>query len=284
MSEWPAAWAPALARLKAGALSPPVALAQMILSGDPPDATRLAALAAADDGLADLAVLAADHVAALEQLAALATGGIDAEGEDLVAATGALFDRLAAASPEAAVAFYSLGDAGLLARATAELAAVVRGWIGVEGRDLADFGCGIGRLAVALAPQARSIVGVDVSAAMVREARARAETLTNVRIEHGDGRSLSMIGDASLDAVVAADSFPYLVRAGIVDTMLGEIARVLRPDGDLLVFNWSYRGDLATDVAEAESLGRRHGFAVERAGETPFVIWDGIGFHLRKCA
>lgn len=282
MSDWPAAWAPALGRLKAGDLSPPVALAQLLLSGDPPDAARLAQLSTDDPALRPLAALANEHAPALDALGALAASGIDAEGDDLVAATGALFDRLAASSPEAAVAFYSLGDPALLSRATAELVEVIRAWTLLEGRDVCDLGCGIGRLAAALAPSVRSVVGLDVSRAMVDEARQRTGGIGNVRVEQGSGRDLALLGDASVDVVVAADSFPYLVRAGVTNQHLAEIARVLRPGGDLLVFNWSYRGDVAQDVEEAGRLGAAHGLMIDRAGETPFTLWDGVGYHLSK--
>lgn len=75
------------------------------------------------------------------------------------------------------------------------------------------------------------------------------------------------------------DSFPYLVRAGVLDAQLSEIARMLRPGGDLLVFNWSYRGDEAADAAEAAGAA---GFTCLRSGERPFSIWDASGFHLRR--
>ena len=282
MSACPAVWAPALARFAANEQSAPITLAQLLLSGDPPDAARLAALAADDPKLAPLAVMAGEHGTSLARLGALAAGGIDPEGDDLVAATGALYDRLAATSPEAAVAYYSLGDPALLARATDELIAVIRDWVAVDGRDIGDFGCGIGRVTAALAPHARRIVGVDVSASMVREARARTAGLGDVEIVHGTGRDLAMLADGSLDVVIAADCWPYVVTAGIVDDLIAEFARVLRPGGDLLVFNWSYRGNVALDVADAHACAAAHALTVERSGERPFVLWDAVAFHLRK--
>jgi hypothetical protein len=41
---------------------------------------------------------------------------------------------------------------------------------------------------------------------------------------------------------------------------LDEAARLLRPGGELIVFNWSYRGDIARDAAEARELGGAAGF------------------------
>ena len=269
-----------LADCAAGRISPQIALARLVLAGGRVDADAIGAGAASGSPLAEAARLARAHGAKLDRLAKLAASGLDPDGADMVAATAALFDRLAKEEPEAAVAFYSLGDASLLAAATDELVGVVRDWTSVEGRRALDFGCGIGRVALALAPRAERVVGVDVSSAMVAEARRRAGDLPNVAFEATDGRALPF-ADASFDLVLAVDSFPYLVRAGVLDAQLAEIARVLRPGGDLLVFNWSYRGDEAADAAEAAGAP---GFACLRTGERPFAIWDATGFHLRRLA
>ena len=270
--------------VRMGAVSPQIALARLVLAGALPAQDELDALAAVEPAgspvtvLADLARPRRERLAAL---GAVAARGIDPDGPDLLAATAALFDRLAAEEPEAAVAFYSLGDPALLDAATAELLAVIRAWVPVAGADVLDLGCGIGRVAIPLAREAGSVVGLDLSAAMVAQAQARAGSLANARFAVG-GRDLAGIVDASLDLVLAIDSFPYVVRAGaaVLDGLVAEIARVLRPGGRLVVFNWSYRGDAAADRVEAERVGGGHGLALERAGETPFVIWDATGYQL----
>lgn len=266
-----------LADCAAGRISPQVAVARLVLAGTAVDPDAIGAGAPEGSPLREAARLAREHEPKLDRLARLAASGLDPDGPDLVQATAALFDRLAAEEPEAAVAFYSLGDPALLAAATAELVAAIRGWTPVEGRALLDFGCGIGRVALALAPYAGRVAGVDVSAAMVAEARRRSDGAANVAFETTDGRTLPF-AEASFDLVLAVDSFPYLVRAGVLEAQLAELKRVLRPGGDLLVFNWSYRGDEAADAAEAAAPG----FAVLRSGERPFAIWDATGFHLRR--
>ena len=257
-----------IARFEAGEISREIALARLLLSGEAPEPATLPA---------PLAELARAHRGRLDHLAALARDGFDAD--DLESAAR-LFDGLAETAPEAAVAFYTLGDPALLARATDELLRVILDWVPVAGRRVLDFGCGIGRVAAALAPHAREVVGVDVSAGMVAQARARASA-PNLRFEQSDGRTLAL-PDASVDVAVAADSFPFIVRAGVLDAAMREFARVLAPDGDLLVFNWSYRGDDAGDIADARRIAERFGFDVVRAGERPFRLWDGRGFHLRR--
>jgi SAM-dependent methyltransferase len=267
-----------LALCAAGAISPQVALARLVLAGERVDPDAIAAHAPEGSPVLEVARLAIEHREKLDRLGRLAAEGLDPD--DSVAATAALFDRLAATEPEAAVAFYSLGDPALLAAATAELVRVVRAWTAVDDARVLDFGCGIGRVAIALAPHAAEVTGVDVSAAMVGEARARAAGLANVSFDAVDGGPLPF-PDASFDVVLAVDSFPYLVRAGVLGEQLAEIARVLRPGGDLLVFNWSYRGDDAADAAEAAGAP---GFATLRSGERPFRIWDATGYHLRRTA
>ena len=273
--------------VRTGAVSPQIALARMVLAGTLPAQDTLDALAAglpAGSPVVTLADLARPRRERLAALGAVAAKGLDPDGPDLLAATAALFDRLAAEEPEAAVAFYSLGDAGLLDAATAELLAVIRAWAPVAGAAVLDLGCGIGRVAIPLAHEAASVLGIDLSAAMVAHARERAGSLANVRFAVGNGRDLAGVGGASLDLVLAIDSFPYVVRAGaaVLDGLMAEIARVLRPGGRLLVFNWSYRGDIATDRDEAGQVGDRHGLALDRAGETPFAIWDAAAFRLER--
>jgi predicted TPR repeat methyltransferase len=108
-----------------------------------------------------------------------------------------------------------------LAEAVREVAgAAARDW------DVLDLGCGTGLAAAAIAPCARSIVGVDLSANMLERAKARnlyrrlerADLLEMVRAEEA----------ASYDLVLAADVFVYL---GRLDELAGEVRRLLRPRG-----------------------------------------------------
>ena len=275
----------------AGAISPEVAVARMLLGGATAEGIKDALHAQHSDAprWAAMARLIEGRRAALDALAAevQATGAQhDASGAtpaDGVARIAAFFDHAVRHSPEASVALYSLGDPAILAAATAEIIV----WLEEQGllrpgMDVLDLGCGIGRVAAVLAPHCRSVLGLDVSAGMVAEARRRCAGLGNVRFEQTDGQGLDALPAEAFDLVLAIDSFPYIVQAGTADRHAAGTARVLRPGGALAVLNLSYRDDPAADRADAEGWAAAHGFSLGVAGETPFTVWDGTAFVLRR--
>ena len=201
---------------------------------------------------------------------------------DTVRALAAAFDEAARAAPEASVALYALGSLELLLAATAEIAAALRRW-GLLGRDrrMLEIGCGIGRFEEALAGELALAVGIDVAAAMLRAARARCAGLANVSFLHTSGLDLAPFRDRSFDFVLAVDSFPYLFQAGsgLVARHVAEAARVLRPGGDLVILNLSYREDLGEDRRDLAALATG-AFDLRRDGTREFRHWDGAAFHL----
>jgi ubiquinone/menaquinone biosynthesis C-methylase UbiE len=234
-------------------------------------------------------ILLRNNPQAFETVRAVIDGVEHGSGSESVEAAvvhwAAVFDRAARASPEGGVALYSLGNPDLLRDATAEVVARMRDW-GLLGHDRAalEIGCGIGRFQEALAPDVELCVGIDISGEMIANARARCAGLANVRFMQSSGQDLAPFADASFDLVLAVDSFPYIVQAGmeLVATHVREAARVLRPGGSLLILNFSYRGDPEQDSADVSRLAAEAGFEVVRAGHRPFTLWDGAAFELRK--
>lgn len=193
-----------------------------------------------------------------------------------------IFDRLAAISPEAGVALYSLGRRDLLDAATAEIVARMREWgcLGA-GRILLEIGCGSGRFLPLLAREVGLVVGTDISPGMLREARRQAPSAALLR---GSGRDLAAFRDAGIDTVYAVDVFPYLVMAGAetVASHVMEAFRLLRPGGQFLIFNYSYRGDSGRDHAEVRCQAEAAGFSVLQLGGRGLQYWDGEIFRMRK--
>jgi len=284
-----------LAEAASGATAPAMAFLNLALASGDPDglatAIARAKMAAAAHG-ADPGVTA--QLATLGELAAPDGPGwamirriLDAVRHDLDAtsidAIAGMFDRAALLSPEASVALYSLGEPERLAAATAEVVDRLADWdlLGPD-RDALDLGCGIGRFAAVLAPRLRSVTGIDVSEQMVREAWARTAGLANVTIRRTAGRDLGDFCDAAFDLVLAADSFPYLVQVGLAEAHVAEAARVLRPGGDLVILNYSYRNDPDADRAELARAAAGSGLVVRREGTHDFRLWDAPSFVLSK--
>lgn len=205
-------------------------------------------------------------------------------GEALVR-TAAEFDRAALVAPDASAALYALGSPEILAAATAEIVGRLREW-GLLGREriALDLGCGNGRVTGALAPEMEAVIGLDISREMLRAARLRCRGLRNVALAQVSGADLGCLADGAFGLVLAVDSFPYLVQAGgdLAARHVREAARVLEPAGDLVILNYSYRGDLGAQRAELAALAAASGLALLRHGERPFTLWDGVAFQLRK--
>lgn len=185
----------------------------------------------------------------------------------------ATFDRLAAVSADSGSALYALGDEDRLATATEEVVRWLRtrDLIGPASRVL-EIGCGSGRFQAALAREVAFVAGLDVSGGMAVAARRRGATTFR-----GSGRDLAAVRADSFDLVLAVDSWPYLVNAGVHRAHLNEARSVLRRCGRLAVLNWSY-----DDETDAPALAEAHDFKVEVAGERPFRLWDGRAFVFRR--
>jgi ubiquinone/menaquinone biosynthesis C-methylase UbiE len=105
---------------------------------------------------------------------------------------------------------------------------------GLTGREeVLDVATAVGHTALALAPHAHRVVGVDLTPAMLEVARrlAAERGVSNVLFLEGDAERLPF-GDNSFDLVtcrIAAHHFPN------VALFCREATRVLRPGGRLLV-------------------------------------------------
>jgi SAM-dependent methyltransferase len=257
--------------------------------------SRAALLSRATDSLLrdrvdDLTQLVVENEPGCEKIAEMLRADVDSPRpapsvEEGIAFCERLFDWSVQQSEEASVALYSLGNPQLLERATREIISQLELWnIISQKRVVLDIGCGIGRVAAELAPLVMEVHGIDVSSRMIEAALRRCAPLSNVRLTKGSGRDLREFNDSSFDAAIAVDTFPYIHQSGsdLVVAFFRESARVLRPDGDLVILNFSYRGDDAADAQEVLQLANECGFDVIVKGDRPFAMWDALAFHLRK--
>jgi SAM-dependent methyltransferase len=195
-----------------------------------------------------------------------------------------LFNWAVHQSEEASVALYSLGSPQLLQTATVEVIALLDSWK-VLGREriILQVGCGIGRFEAALASRVREAHGIDIAPGMVDAARRRCAGLENVFIQVGSGHDLGRFVTGMLDLVYAVDTCPYVHQAGpaLLEQHFAEVARVLKPGGDFVILNFTYRGDPEADIKDVQTLARKHRFEILVNGACPLKLWDGRAWWLR---
>ncbi len=106
------------------------------------------------------------------------------------------------------------------------LGAIVDSLAPLVGRRILDLGCGKGRFSRRLAEQGATVIGLDVSPAMLGAARG----VDRVR---GSARRLPF-ARASFDGVVAVEIFEHMPDESL-DQACGEVRRVLRPGGTFVI-------------------------------------------------
>lgn len=279
-------------RCEAGDISPAIALMELLMATQDADAVAVAVHELGDRSSTGGALreLFVQHEIGCRRVAKMLQAGVDSppQGgsvEQGVAFCRTLFDWSVQQSEAASVALYCLGSPELLLAATTEIAELLRNYGLLDGRHaVLDLGCGTGRIEVALAREVQCIVGIDVSEEMVKTARRHTAALPNVSIGLASGLGLEALADSSFDLMLAVDSFPYIVQAGfeLAVRMFSEAHRVLRPGGEFVILNFSYRGDRERDRKDARALAEQHGFEVLVDGATPFQLWNGDAYRLRK--
>ncbi len=94
-----------------------------------------------------------------------------------------------------------------------------------------DAGCGTGRVAIELSRRGHDVVGVDVDAAMLEAARAKAPDLTWIE---GDLTDPALDLGRTFDLVVMAGNVLIFVPTGTEGQVIANAARWLAPGGRLV--------------------------------------------------
>lgn len=183
------------------------------------------------------------------------------------------------------------GYTRLTRSAATDRRAAMRAFIGARAEDdLLDIACGPGSLTLDLAPHVRSATGLDITPAMLDQARAaQAERgIANARFVEGDAAALPF-ADASFDVVTSSAAFHHFEAP---EKVLSEMVRACRPGGRVVIVDVTPDADKtgaydrmermrdpshghAHSVAEFDALGRRLDLAAPRvqtslAGPMPF--------------
>ncbi len=283
--------------LVSGEISSVIALSRLILAlGWPSEVEDLLAEVAQHWGrplhpsLRETARLLHDHREGCEGVALMLREHPEpavssAPADDVIAANRAFFDRSVSRNEMASVAAYSLGDPKILAKATREVVDLLTRWelLGPDQRTL-EIGCGIGRMQEALAPRVGEAHGIDISPRMLDAARKRCAGFPTLISPWARGAISPPSRPKAWTWSTPVDSFAYIAQAGpaLAEAHFHEAARVLRPGGDFVIFNYSYRDTLKADIRDVHRHARAAELNVTVAGSQPFTFWDGIAFRMRK--
>ncbi len=219
------------------------------LSPRHPETRRLLALAYCTLGEPEKAVRVFEewlreepgHPVAQHMLAACSGQGVPARASD--AFVERVFDEFAN-SFEAKLA--------QLAYRAPQLVAAMLADAGIEPAkrlDILDAGCGTGLCGPLLAPYARRLVGVDLSAGMIAQAKDKG---TYDELVHAELTEYLRSASEAFDVVVSADTLVYF---GAIEAVAGAAAAALRPGG-LLIFS----------VEEADADGLAGGYRLQNHG------------------
>jgi SAM-dependent methyltransferase len=146
-----------------------------------------------------------------------------------------------------------------------------------DPRDVVlDFGCGPGYLAELLAESCREVHGVDTSARMIAECRARFAARPNMffhRLDRDRYTDLSALGQGRFSLIVCLSVIQYFDSLASVELLLDSFRRAAAPGARLLVADIPVRG-----------APLRETFELLRASLTENILRETLWFLLRSVA
>jgi len=105
----------------------------------------------------------------------------------------------------------------------------------LKGKRVLDYGCGTGKVSRALRDKGADVIGADISEEILRITKAyENEGILFRQIRNGD---LSFIKANYLDSVISTFVFCNVASRSDIESALGEIYRVLKPGGKIVILN-----------------------------------------------
>ena len=101
----------------------------------------------------------------------------------------------------------------------------------VEGKRVLDLACGEGYGSALLARRAAHVLGVDVSQQAIDHAKREYAGLANVEFKQGSCTAIPA-ADASIDVAISFETLEHIAEQ---EQFLAELARVLKPEGVLII-------------------------------------------------
>ena len=102
-------------------------------------------------------------------------------------------------------------------------------WVG--GKRVLDLACGEGYGSALLARRASQVLGVDVSQQAIEHARRAYPRLANLEFKAGSCTAIPA-PDASIDVAISFETLEHIAEQ---EQFVAELARVLKPDGVLII-------------------------------------------------
>lgn len=149
------------------------------------------------------------------------------------------------------------------------------------GASIADLGCGTGTSALMLADDpGLNVNAIDLSADNIKRAQDRLSSANKtpgyVRFQQADAHELPF-EDAQFDGVLAECTFSLFANQ---ETVLAEVRRVLKPDGQLGITDMAVGGPLPDDIASVVAPWTCLVDAVDQQAYAD--TFTGAGFEIRE--
>jgi SAM-dependent methyltransferase len=144
----------------------------------------------------------------------------------------------------------------------------------VEHKTALDFGCGVGRLTRALNAYFERCYGVDISEQMVSRARDLNAEYAGCTFVVNTTDLLSGSANSSVDLVYSNLVLQHLPSRRIIESYIGEFARILKPGG-LLIFQLPSHITLRRRI----QWRRRAYHLLKRVGVPPQTLHERLDLH-----